>query len=118
MSLFISDIDDDLGLGLGLGLGLLVSSSKASIIAGEWASRVVANGGTVSSSTLAAVKNFIQDCIAAGVWEKLVRINLFCGDWLAALVPLKTGGGFDTDVRSTGDAEFFARSEMQNAKYT
>lgn len=55
----------------------------------NWATRVTANGGTVSSTTLAAVSKFCADIQAAGIRDRFYRLNLFCGDQLAAaLVPL------------------------------
>lgn len=64
-----------------------------------WASAVTAGGGTYSAGTLAAVSTFTARAKAAGYWSKLNRINLFCGNQLAAaLVPLKVGGGAATDT--------------------
>lgn len=64
-----------------------------------WAAAVIANGGTYSASTLAAVNTFVLSAKASGYWSKLNRINLFCGDQLAAcLVPLKAGGGSATET--------------------
>jgi hypothetical protein len=55
----------------------------------DWATRVTANGGTVSSNTLAAVSTFCAAINAAGIRDKFYRLNMFCGDQLAAaLVPL------------------------------
>jgi hypothetical protein len=55
----------------------------------DWATRVTANGGTVSSTTLAAVSKFCAAIDAAGIRDKFYRLNLFCGEGLtAALVPL------------------------------
>lgn len=52
-----------------------------------WQSRVVNNGGSVSFGTLLAVNDFVKD--VASIRSKLVRVNLFCGDQLAAAqIPL------------------------------
>jgi len=57
--------------------------------AANWANRVLANGGTVSGSTLAAVGRFCRAIDAAGIRSKFYRLNLFCGTGLSAcLVPL------------------------------
>lgn len=74
----------------------------------DWAARVTANGGTVSSNTLAAVSTFCATVNLIGVRSKLYRVNLFAGNELAAaLVPLytatSTGGtniGFATDTNN------------------
>lgn len=57
-----------------------------------WQTRVIANGGTVSASTLAAVSNFCNAIQSAGIRDRFFRLNLFCGTGLAAaLVPLYRG---------------------------
>lgn len=67
--------------------------------AAAWATAVTANGGTYSAGTLTAVDTFVKAAKASNYWSKLNRINLFCGDQLAAaLVPLKVGGGSATDT--------------------
>lgn len=67
--------------------------------AAAWATAVLANSGTYSASTLSAVSTFVKSAKASGYWDKLTRVNLFCGDQLAAaLVPLKVGGGGTTDT--------------------
>lgn len=55
----------------------------------DWHSRVVTNGGSVSSSTLLAVSAFCRAIDAAGIRDRFLRLNLVCGTGLsAALVPL------------------------------
>ena len=57
--------------------------------AADWRARVIANGGTVSGSTLQAVSRFCASISAAGIRDRFARLSLFCGDNLnAALVPL------------------------------
>ena len=57
--------------------------------ASSWATRVVANGGTVGPSTLAAVSKFCTAIDAAGIRDRFYRLNLFAGSNLsAALTPL------------------------------
>jgi hypothetical protein len=66
----------------------------------DWASRVTANGGTVSSTTLAAASKFCADIDAAGIRGKFYRLNLFCGGQLAAaLVPLYRAESSTASVR-------------------
>lgn len=67
----------------------------------SWRDRVVTNGGTVSSATLLAVDAFVRGCKSDSIWTKLSRVNLFCGDQLAAcLVPLVVGSGNATETGS------------------
>jgi len=57
-----------------------------------WRNAVIANGGTVSGSTLNAVSKFCRAIDAAGIRDKFYRLNLFAGTGLnAALVPLYRG---------------------------
>jgi len=60
--------------------------------AASWRTRVVANGGTVSATTMTAVDTFCKSIVTAGIRDRLYRLNLFCGTGLsAALVPLFRG---------------------------
>jgi hypothetical protein len=53
---------------------------------------VVANGGSVSASTMRAVSKFCADIDAAGIRDRFYRLNLFAGTGLnACLVPLYRG---------------------------
>lgn len=55
----------------------------------DWANRVVANGGSVSNSTLNAVSSFCSSVDSLGLRDRFYRLNLICGNNLAAsLVPL------------------------------
>ena len=60
--------------------------------AAAWRTAVVANGGTVSASTMNAVSKFCRDIDAAGIRSRFRRLNLFAGSSLSAcLVPLYRG---------------------------
>ena len=90
-----------MSLGLGLGLSFERSAAAASLLSEttDWQTRVIANGGTVSAGTLSAVDTFIGTLKGAGLWTKLLRLNLFAGDQLAAaLVPLVVGAGNSVDT--------------------
>lgn len=51
--------------------------------------RVLANGGTLAETTLAAVDRFVLDGKLAGVWDKLLDVGIFAGGNLnAAMVKL------------------------------
>ena len=57
-----------------------------------WRSAVIANSGTVSATTMRAVSNFCTAINAAGIRSKFLRLNLVCGNNLAAArVPLYRG---------------------------
>lgn len=74
--------------------------------AADWASRVRANGSSVSGTTLVAVSKFCRAIDSAGIRSRFYRLNLFCGTGLnACLVPLFRGpslGG--TQYGNTTDA--------------
>lgn len=77
----------------------------------DWQTRVLANGGTVSSLTMAAMSDFCVAMKAASVWTKINRINMFAGDQLAAcLVPLKIGGGSSVEGNTGFLAAHYAES--------
>jgi hypothetical protein len=60
--------------------------------ANAWRSAVVANGGSVSASTMKAVSTFCAAIDLAGIRDRFYRLNLFAGTGLnAALVPLYRG---------------------------
>jgi hypothetical protein len=68
------------------------ASSGYGLDARDWQSRVVANGGTVSASTMKAVDTFCKTIVTAGIRDRFYRLNLFAGTGLsAALVPLFRG---------------------------
>jgi hypothetical protein len=83
----------------------------------DWLMRVDANGGTVSLSTAIAVNTFVVETKAAGVWSQLDRINLFCGDFLAALVPLKVGGGFAVEQNFNFEAADYQESGVDRGGF-
>jgi hypothetical protein len=57
-----------------------------------WRNAVIANGGSVSGSTVKAVSDFCKSIDAAGIRDRFYRLNLFAGTGLnAALVPLYRG---------------------------
>ena len=58
--------------------------------AASWASRVVANGGTVSTTTQKAVNTFCNAINAAGIRDRFYRLNLFCGNSDATLAAVRT----------------------------
>ena len=71
---------------------LLVPRATVHPEAAAWRSAVVANGGSVSASTMKAVNDFCSAIDAAGLRDRFYRLNLFCGTGLnACLVPLYRG---------------------------
>jgi hypothetical protein len=76
--------------------------------AADWRTRVIANGGTVSASTFAAVEAFCRAVDTAGIRSRLFRVNLFSGTGLAAaLVPLYRG-------QSLGGTQFGNATDTNN----
>lgn len=68
------------------------ASSGYGLDARDWQTRVIANGGTVSASTMKAVDTFCKSIVTAGLRDRFYRLNLFAGTGLsAALVPLFRG---------------------------
>ena len=77
--------------------------------AASWAARVVANGGSVTGTTLAAVSKFCAAIASAGIRDRFYRLNLFCGTGLnAALVPLYRGP-------SLGGTQYGGATDTNNA---
>ena len=85
------------------------SGAKPSDVdATDWVARVQANGGTVSAATQAAVTAFASAAKANGYWSKFVRLNLMCGNQLAAMVvplvkaldPAVDGTGGNSEAKS------------------
>jgi hypothetical protein len=56
----------------------------------DWMTRVTANGGTVSPSTLTAVSTFCASIASAGIRDRFYRLNLFCGNSDASLIAVRT----------------------------
>ena len=83
----------------------------------DWRNRVIANGGTVSGSTLTAVSNFCRSIDAAsGLRAAILRANLFCGNDLnACLVPLYRAASRTASVLgNTTDTNFnFVSGDFQ-----
>jgi hypothetical protein len=58
----------------------------------DWIDRVYGNGGSVSSTTAAAVNTLCQSITDAGIRDRFYRLNVFAGSNLnAALTPLYLG---------------------------
>ena len=58
--------------------------------AAAWRSAVVANGGSVSASTVKAVSAFCAAINAAGIRDRFYRLSLMCGDSDVSLVAVRT----------------------------
>jgi len=56
----------------------------------DWASRVRTAGGDVSAYTVFAVNRFVLAVYAAGIRDKLLRVNLFAGSSDSRLVAVRT----------------------------
>lgn len=73
--------------------------------AAAWRNAVIAAGSNVSETTFAAVEKLCQSIDLAGLRDKFLRLNLLCGDDLAAaLIPIYRGQSFSgTQVGSASD---------------
>lgn len=76
-----------------------ISSSSVSATTGtyglhpdarDWRDRVVANGGSVSASTLNAVSVFCAAAASGGWRDRFLRLNLFCGTSDSSLFAVRT----------------------------
>lgn len=88
--------------------------------AAAWATRVVANGGSVSGTTLSAVSKFCASIASAGIRDRFYRLNLFCGTGLAAcLVPLyrgpSLGGTLYGNATDTNNGPFVSGDYSESA---
>lgn len=71
--------------------GITLAPQVANADAQNWIDRVYQNGGTVSSATAAAVDTFCGAIDSAGIRDRFLRLNLFCGSFQGAFVPLFRG---------------------------
>ena len=72
--------------------GIVLAPQVSNADAQDWINRVYANGGTVTSSTAAAVNQFCNDIDSAGIRDRFYRLGIFAGTGLnACLVPLYRG---------------------------
>jgi hypothetical protein len=70
--------------------GITLAPTASNADAQDWINRVYANGGTVSTSTAAAVNTFCNDIDAAVIRDRFYRLNLFCGNSDASLNAVRT----------------------------
>jgi len=54
-----------------------------------WRNAVIANGGSVSGSTLKAVSDFCKSIDQAGIRSRFRRLNLFCGNSDASVIAVR-----------------------------
>ena len=88
-----------------------------------WRKAVIANSGTVSAITMRAVSNFCTAINAAGIRSKFLRLNLVCGnDLAAARVPLyrgasatgtQYGSAADTNIGPFTSADYSEATGLQ-----
>ena len=72
--------------------GITLAPQVSNADAQDWINRVYANGGSVTSSTAAAVNTLCDSLDASGVRPLMYRMGIFAGTGLnAALVPLYRG---------------------------
>ena len=88
-----------------------------------WRKAVIANSGTVSATTMRAVSNFCTAISAAGIRSKFLRLNLVCGNNLAAArTPLyrgalatgtQYGSAADTNIGPLTSADYSEATGLQ-----
>lgn len=76
------------GAGTARKLRLVAPSVHAEAL--DWSLRVAANGGYVNDATLVAVSEFCNSIDAAGIRDRFLRLNLFCGTSNASLSAVRT----------------------------
>jgi hypothetical protein len=77
--------------------GITLAPQVSNADAQDWVNRVYANGGTVSSATAAAVNQFctdIENAPGGSIRDRFLRLNLFCGSFQGAFVPLYRSASF------------------------
>ena len=101
-------VASSLGRKWGISVAASTIPSVLNADAQDWIDRVYSNGGTVSTSTAAAVNTFCNDIDAAGIRDRFYRLNLFAGTGLnACLVPLYRG-------QSLGGTQFGGTTDTNN----
>lgn len=94
--------------------------------AAAWATAVINNSGTFSTTTLRAVSDFAADIERAALRDRFARLNLVCGsDLKAAVVPLYRGAsltgtqyGNTVDTNSGSPSLFVSGDYAENAGLT
>jgi hypothetical protein len=77
--------------------GITLAPQVSNLDAQDWINRVYANGGTVSSATAASVNQFctdIENAPGGSIRDRFLRLNLFCGSFQGAFVPLYRSASF------------------------
>jgi len=80
--------------------------SDANSALGDWIARVKGQSSDVTiAGTTNAVKTFISGLMSDGVWNKIMRFNIYAGDDLNALkAPLKNTAGAAVDTLNNFDS--------------
>lgn len=68
----------------------------------NYLTRVTANGGTLSATEITAVTDFVESMKAEGLWDKMVEVGMFNGDFAAFPVKLKVATGVDDVLVNSG----------------
>jgi hypothetical protein len=106
--------------------GIALAPQVSNADAQDWVNRVYAAGSTVSQPVATAVSNFVDGCVADGIWTAMKSVVLLAGaDTLAgALVPLKgaaptnlnfVSGDYNRQTGLVGDASTKHLNANRNA---
>lgn len=90
------------------GLTSPFSNIVSAVNAGDtWAQRVVLNGGAAPSApTISAINTFVSTLNAAGIWSKMIHVNVIAPDSMIAFrTPLIVGTGNDPWQLVTGGGD-------------
>ncbi len=84
-----------------------VVPTPGELVANDWATRVVANGGAFpSQASINGYTAFVDGCIADGNWSKMIHVNGMASDSLIAMkTPLLNIQGIDPWTPQAGNLE-------------
>lgn len=92
-------------------LGVVADGAAIDPIATEWEAAALAKGGVVDAEEKSLVSDFYKGLRKAGVLERVLRSNLYVGDFIAAQVPQIQGGGTEVETLNGVTSENYNESE-------
>ncbi|MBN3993896.1 MAG: hypothetical protein HWQ36_26280 [Nostoc sp. NMS2] len=84
-------------------IGSKLATSKLDTDVANFKNRIIADGGTISNSSLQAHNTFVKSLKLGGIWDKCLEIATYAGNDLnAALVKLKYPSGIQSSLTNVG----------------